>query len=108
MEQQRIDLKIGDRVFVTLPWSEVCAHMQVADRVMEVEVREHGAQLLKDGEPYSMPITWDEAGIYTDQATGEPYTYNAEKTDPDTRGCSCGMADYGAPGHDGDPNNGHN
>jgi hypothetical protein len=22
----------------------------------------------------------------------------------DTRGCSCGMADYGAPGHDGDPN----
>lgn len=25
----------------------------------------------------------------------------------DVRGCSCGMADFGAPGHDGDPNGGH-
>lgn len=27
--------------------------------------------------------------------------------EPDVRGCSCGMADYGAPGHDGDPLGGH-
>ena len=37
---------------------------------------------------------------------------NAEYVGPDdgddsgeaVRGCSCGMADYGAPGHEGDPN----
>lgn len=74
-----VELEIGDRVFVTLPASEVCVHMHVADRVMEVEVQQHGAQLLKDGEPYSIPITWGEAGIYTDSTTGKPYTYNAEK-----------------------------
>lgn len=78
-QQQRMDLEIGDRVFVTLPYSEVCVHMQVADRVMEVEVREHGAQIMQDGEPYSMAITWGEAGIYTDGTTGKPYTYDAEK-----------------------------
>ncbi|MFJ4686518.1 hypothetical protein [Streptomyces sp. NPDC088789] len=81
MKQQRIDLEIGDRIFVTLPYSEVCVHMQVADRVMEVEVREHGAQLLKDGEPYSIPITWGEAGVHTDSTTHKPYTYNAEKVE---------------------------
>ncbi|MFC4498473.1 MULTISPECIES: hypothetical protein [Streptomyces] len=81
MEQQRIDLEIGDRIFLTMPWSEVCVHLQVADRVMEVEVREHGAQLLKDGEPYSIPITWGEAGIYTDSTTNKPYTYTAERAE---------------------------
>lgn len=76
---ERVDLKIGDRFHATMPWSEVCVHMQVADRVMEVEVREHGAQLLKDERPFSHPITWGEAGIYTDSITGKPYTYAAEK-----------------------------
>lgn len=78
-ECTRVDLEVGDRVFMTLPYSEVCVHLGVADRVMEVEVREHGAQLLKDGRPLSFPITWGEAGIYTDQTTGKPYTYDAEK-----------------------------
>ncbi|WP_158819111.1 MULTISPECIES: hypothetical protein [Streptomyces] len=55
--------------------------MQVADKVFEVEVKEHGAQLFKDGTPFSFPITWGEAGIYTDSATGKPYTCNAEKVD---------------------------
>ncbi|MEU1552205.1 hypothetical protein ABZ517_05710 [Streptomyces scabiei] len=74
-----VELEIGDHIFVTLPYSEVCVHLGVADRVMEVEVREHGAQLMKDGRPFSIPITWGEAGIYTDSTTGKPYTYNAEK-----------------------------
>lgn len=30
--------------------------------------------------------------------------YNLEHTEEDVKGCSCGMADHGAPGHDGDPN----
>ncbi|WP_331758020.1 hypothetical protein OG225_41885 (plasmid) [Nocardia sp. NBC_01377] len=32
------------------------------------------------------------------------HTPTATQDQPDVRGCSCGMADYGAPGHDGDPN----
>ncbi|MFD9815184.1 hypothetical protein [Streptomyces sp. NPDC059080] len=79
MNQQRVDLEIGDHIFVTLPWSEVCVHMQVADRVLEVEVLQDGAQLHMDGRPYSMAITWGEAGIYTDSTTGKPYTYDAER-----------------------------
>ncbi|MEV6309939.1 hypothetical protein AB0M10_15240 [Streptomyces sp. NPDC051840] len=77
--QQRVDLEIGDRVLVTLPFSEVCRHMRVAGRVMEVEIRERGAQLLKHGAPFSFPLTWNEAGIYTDETTRKPYTYDAEK-----------------------------
>lgn len=76
---QRIDLEIGDHFFATMPWSEVCLHLQVADKVMEVEVREHGAQLIKDGKPFSAPISWGEAGIDTDQSNKKPYTYDAEK-----------------------------
>lgn len=79
MQQQRVDLEIGDRVFMTMPWSEVCMHLQVADRVKEVEVREHGAQLMQDGRVLSSPITWGEAGIYTASITNKPYTYDAEK-----------------------------
>ncbi|WP_424863045.1 hypothetical protein [Streptomyces sp. MMS24-I29] len=76
---ERVDLEIGDRIFATMPWSEVCIHLQVSDQVMEVEVRERDAQLIKNGRPFSAPITWGEAGIYTDSTSGKPYTYNAEK-----------------------------
>ena len=31
-------------------------------------------------------------------------TEDGEPIPVQVRGCSCGMADYGAPGHDGDPN----
>ncbi|ELP65974.1 hypothetical protein ACOT81_38835 [Streptomyces sp. WI04-05B] len=79
MQQQRVDLEIGDRVFMTMPGSDVCDHMHVSDRVMEVEVQERGAQLFKDGQPFSFPILWGEAGIYTDSITNKPYTYDAEK-----------------------------
>ncbi|MFF3697343.1 hypothetical protein [Streptomyces sp. NPDC002221] len=78
-EQERVDLEIGDHFVATMPWPEACAHMQVADRVMEVEVLANGAQLFRDSKPYSFPITWGEAGIYTDSTTKKPYTYNAEK-----------------------------
>ncbi|WNI17673.1 hypothetical protein [Actinacidiphila sp. ITFR-21] len=64
---------------MTMPWSEVCMHLRVSDQVMEVELREHGAQLIKEGRVFSSPITWGEAGIYTDSTTGKPYAYNAEK-----------------------------
>ncbi|MFH9731814.1 hypothetical protein [Streptomyces sp. NPDC017260] len=79
MSNTRIDLEIGDRFFATMPYSQVCTHLGVADRVMEVEVRQYGAQLLKDGREFSFPITWGEAGIYIDSITGNPYTYNADK-----------------------------
>jgi hypothetical protein len=61
-------LRPGDRVRLELPHSEVCMHMRVAGRVMDVELTdgEHTmAQLLNpDGSAFSLPITTGEAGIY--------------------------------------------
>lgn len=58
---------------------------------------------------YDTPIAWwcPERGWYKVRAKFSPTTskhqgnlYLIEET-PDVRGCSCGMADHGAPGHDG-------
>lgn len=58
---------VGDTVRLRLPWSEVCAHMKVAEQIRSVLVLEHGAQILNDdGTPYSFPVTHGEAGIYRD------------------------------------------
>ncbi|MGW3867286.1 hypothetical protein ACWEDZ_38390, partial [Streptomyces sp. NPDC005047] len=59
---ERMGLEIGDRFTATMPWSEVCVHMRVADKVMEVEVLPGGAQLHQDGRKFSSPITWGAAG----------------------------------------------
>jgi hypothetical protein len=60
----------GDRVRIELPYSEVCMHMRVAGRVMDVRMtdgRYPMAQLLNsDGSEFSFPITTGEAGIYGD------------------------------------------
>ncbi len=56
----------GQKVWIRMPHSEVNMHMGVAGRVLEVEVKEHGAQLFKDGRQFSFPVTWGEAGIYSD------------------------------------------
>lgn len=34
--------------------------------------------------------------------TWEELVYGSDDDEESVRGCSCGMADYGAPGHDGD------
>jgi hypothetical protein len=67
----RIYLTDGDVVQVRLPYSEVCMHMKVADKVMGVRLVEgHMAQLLnRDGSPFSFPITAGEAGLHFDPAT---------------------------------------
>lgn len=58
---------VGDIVRLCLPWSEVCAHMRVADEVRSVRVLEHWVQILNDdGTPFSFPVTHGEAGIYRD------------------------------------------
>lgn len=60
-------VKPGDTVTLTMPYSEVCMHMEVAGKKMKVEVLEHGAQLHKeDGSPFSFPILHGEAGIFRD------------------------------------------
>jgi hypothetical protein len=59
----------GQRVPNVLPYSEVCMHMRVAGEVLEVELVGSAypmAQLYKDGQRYSAPITTGEAGIYRD------------------------------------------
>ncbi|WP_280404770.1 hypothetical protein [Nocardia brasiliensis] len=71
----RIKLRVGDRVRLTLPCSEVMLHMRLAEQVMEVEVLDGSmAQLWQGGEKVSFPVTWGEAGIYSDAEYG-PYAY---------------------------------
>lgn len=66
---------IGDRIELKMPASGVCMHMRIVGQRMQVEIKEHGAQLYKpDGTIFSSPITWGEAGIYTDRSIGNrPY-----------------------------------
>lgn len=78
---ERVDFEIGDRARLEMPWSEACLFMKIAGQVLEVEIREHGAQLYKDGRPFSFPILWEEAGFYTDQKTKKPYAYGAQKVE---------------------------
>lgn len=52
----------------------------VEDKRVETEVMARQAPLIPEGNPWAIAPVYDETG---------------------TRGCSCGMADYGAPGHDG-------
>lgn len=51
-------------------------------------------------EPSEMSATLD-----TWKAYGPPEMRARFADEPDVRGCSCGMADYGAPGHDGHKEN---
>jgi len=71
----------GNRVRMELPFSEVCMHMQVAGKVMTVELldREYPmAQLFHDnGHEFSAPITCGEAGFYWDCQTRSYYCYPA-------------------------------
>ncbi len=64
----------GDRVRLELPHSEVCMHMRVAGRVMDVRMTEGRypmAQLLNpDGSEFSFPIGTGEAGIFGDVDRG--------------------------------------
>jgi hypothetical protein len=57
----------GDKVWIRMPYSEVNMHMGVAGHRLEVEVKEGGAQLLKDGRQFSSPILHSEAGIFQDE-----------------------------------------
>ena len=71
----------GDRVRIELPYSEVCMHMRLAGRVMDVRMTEGRypmAQLLNpDGSEFSAPILTAEAGIYGDVDRG--FYYYPEK-----------------------------
>ena len=69
----RVYLQAGDVIRLRLPWSEVCMHMRVAGKPMNVQIVVEGtsavAQLLTDdGSRFSSPILLGEAGIYTDGA----------------------------------------
>ncbi|MBD0670042.1 hypothetical protein [Streptomyces sp. CBMA156] len=63
-------VKVGQRLKVKLPHSEVCMHMRVADQVMEVEILAEAVQLYKDGQKFSGPILLGEAGVYVKYVTG--------------------------------------
>jgi len=86
----RIDVVPGQRYRKTMPASEVCMHMQIDDKVFEVELLpgRHMAQLYyadgpKKGTDFSFPITAGEAGFYYDEAAGNYYFYQSENVDHD-------------------------
>jgi len=63
----KVRVKSGDVVRLTMPWSEACMYLHVADKVMDVRVLDRGAQILNDdGTRYSFPVTHGEVGIFTD------------------------------------------
>ena len=81
-------LRPGDRVRIELPHSEVCMHMRVAGRVMDVRMTEGRypmAQLLNpDGSELSAPILTAEAGIYGDVERGF-YCYPEKESPVESR-----------------------
>jgi len=67
----QVFVSVGDTIRLRLPYSEVCMHMRVAGKPMNVQVvgeRDSSmAQLLNDdGSHFSSPILLGEAGIFTD------------------------------------------
>ena len=69
----QVYVNVGDVIRLRLPYSEVCIHMRVAGKPMNVQLLQEGsypvAQLLNgDGSRFSSPILPGEAGIYTDGA----------------------------------------
>ena len=89
-----VRIKYGQRGRAVMPHSEVCMHMKVAGKVMDFVLLypdvENGrilapaVQLLKDGHPFSGPITHGEAGIYEDASGFYYYPGHDEpiNTDP--------------------------
>lgn len=76
----RTYIERGQVVTLELPYSEVCMHMGVAGQVMQVRLTPGPhpmAQLIRDGRPFSFPVTTGEAGIYRD-ANGY-YAYAAQE-----------------------------
>jgi hypothetical protein len=66
---QKVYVAVGERVLKRMPWSEVCMHMNIADKMMVVEPQANGMAKLMDsfGNPFSAPITCGEAGLYFDE-----------------------------------------
>ena len=88
----------GRVAFVTLPYSEVMCHMKIAGQEWLVEDKGNGmAQLLRyrpeteKHEPYSLPVTYGEAGVYEYFTNGKKFdglTYNLH-TRGTTNTCKC-------------------
>lgn len=63
-----INVKIGDSVVVTMPYSEVCMYMRIAGKDMIVTALPYGmaaVSRIDSGGTFCPPITEGEAGIRT-------------------------------------------
>jgi hypothetical protein len=78
---QQVFVEFGETVTLEMPFSEVCMHMRIAGTVMQVRLQApHGyanAQLIRDGQEFSFPITPGEAGFYFEEGRGY-YCYPVE------------------------------
>jgi hypothetical protein len=78
INEKKQDIEVGKRYVGIMPHSEVCLHMRIADRPMELELLPSGrmVQLFVGNAPYSIPITYGEAGLYHE---GSVRDFNAGK-----------------------------
>lgn len=77
-------VEIGELVTIEIAFSEAAMHMQVAGTIMQARLVARGnywpaAQLYRDGQEYSFPITPGEAGFYFDSERKQFYCYLAEE-----------------------------
>src|SRR5262245_52843141 len=82
----KVYVKPNEIVRLELPHSEVCMHMQIAGKVMDVKLVQSApgawpmAQLLTpEGLEYSAAITVGEAGFYYENDTKQFYCYPRER-----------------------------
>ena len=64
--------EFNERVVLEMPFSEVCVHMRIAGTVMMAELlpTEYSATAqiyTLEGNTFSFPVTYSEAGFYKDQ-----------------------------------------
>lgn len=83
MRKQRY-VKPGERVRVIGNYSEIMTVFKLAGRPIEIELIQHqensgnvyhSAQIWKDKQPFSGPVTTSEAGFYYDSEKGQHYCY---------------------------------
>lgn len=68
----RVRVKVGEKIKVIMPWSEVCMHLNIAGKTMTCELLGRGVQLYdEEGNKFSFPITHGEAGFYEGNQIGD-------------------------------------
>lgn len=73
---KRIELEVGDKLQLEMPYSEVMMHMKLAGKVCYIEVGRTSVRILgDDGRPNTGSVTHGEAGLYSSTEPEQWYVY---------------------------------